>query len=765
MAGAVLGLLLLLPLVLGVPSPPPAAPPPSLPPPRCDPSLAPISGGRGELVAGGEVLLYRCPPGTAPAPTALRRCGPDGSWDPLPGGGTEPPRCQAVWCPAPLEFEQGWFWPRGGRHAPGSVLRYGCAGGFTLRGPPERRCGAGGRWEGPDPVCDDGSGDCPAPAVPPGASMEGSRARFGVEGVVRFRCRPGLQLVGSAERRCLEGGAWSGTEPRCRDPNAFDIPEDVAEAFLASLTQTVETAEANRSHDPTLKRRIRLEAGAALNVFLVLDASRSVSPRDYEDARSALSELVEKIASYGAAPRYGVITFGSQARVVLSPTEPRAADSAWVRERLEGLPLEAHSQAPGTNLAGALRAVYELLVQQERAEQLRGLRPAPVTNSTRHVIVIMTDGQANMGGSPVPVLHQIRELLSIGRDPQNDREDFLDVYAFGLGEDAGDHGELLNALASHKAGEQHVFFLRGTEELQEVFHRMIDESSTLDLCGVSLEFSKAEERERNPWEVTVTVTRPGRGQERCQGSLVSPYFVLTAAHCFTLEDQPAWLGVDIGLRERRGVAGLFLHPEFRLGARRDRGVPEFYDFDVALVQLDRAVPPSPTHRPICIPCTEGASRALRLPERSSCQDHRRLLLPPKNVEAFFLSPRSGAGLQRQKVLLKLGDQRALCEADALRAAPYANVTSLDDVVTPRFLCSGGTEPQVDPNACPGDSGGPVIVTWGKRHFQVGVVSWGVVPVCRQGRAQSHARDFHISVFEVLPWLRERLRDEDLGFLP
>ncbi|KAM4751651.1 complement factor B-like [Cyanocitta cristata] len=349
--------------------------------------------------------------------------------------------------------------------------------------------------------------------------------------------------------------------------------------------------------------------------------------------------------------------------------------------------------------------------------------------------------------------------------PQNDREDFLDVYAFGLGEDAGDHGELLNALASHKAGEQHVFFLRGTEELQEVFHRMIDESSTLDLCGVSLEFSKAEERERNPWEVTVTVTRPGRGQERCQGSLVSPYFVLTAAHCFTLEDQPAWLGVDIGLRERRGVAGLFLHPEFRLGARRDRGVPEFYDFDVALVQLDRAVPPSPTHRPICIPCTEGASRALRLPERSSCQDHRRLLLPPKNVEAFFLSPRSGAGLQRQKVLLKLGDQRALCEADALRAAPYANVTSLDDVVTPRFLCSGGTEPQVDPNACPGDSGGPVVVTWGKRHFQVGVVSWGVVPVCRQGRAQSHARDFHISVFEVLPWLRERLRDEDLGFLP
>ncbi|KAM6989092.1 complement factor B-like [Passerculus sandwichensis] len=152
--------------------------------------------------------------------------------------------------------------------------------------------------------------------------MEGSRARFSVEGVVRFRCRPGLLLVGSAERRCLEGGAWSGTEPRCRDPNSFDTPEDAAEAFLASLTQTVEAAEANRSQEATSKRRIRLDGAGALNVFLVLDASRSVNARDYESARDALGELVEKIASFGAVPRYGVLTFGSEPRVVLSPPDP-----------------------------------------------------------------------------------------------------------------------------------------------------------------------------------------------------------------------------------------------------------------------------------------------------------------------------------------------------------------------------------------------------------------------------------------------------------
>lgn len=52
--------------------------------------------------------------------------------------------------------------------------------------------------------------------------------------------------------------------------------------------------------------------------------------------------------------------------------------------------------------------------------------------------------------------------------------------------------------------------------------------------------------------------------------------------------------------------------------------------------------------------------------------------------------------------------------------------------------------------------------------QVGVISWGVVDVCRDQRrkklAPAHARDFHVNLFQVLPWLKEKLKDEDLGFL-
>lgn len=133
---------------------------------------------------------------------------------------------------------------------------------------------------------------------------------------------------------------------------------------------------------PLEKRRIRLSPGAALNIYLVLDASQSIGPEDFGDARNALRELVEKvappdppvrlprppksppwtplapppipqvppnppdpphhlpppqIASYGAAPHYGIITFGTEARVVLSPMEPQAADGASVDKILEEL--------------------------------------------------------------------------------------------------------------------------------------------------------------------------------------------------------------------------------------------------------------------------------------------------------------------------------------------------------------------------------------------------------------------------------------------
>lgn len=54
-----------------------------------------------------------------------------------------------------------------------------------------------------------------------------------------------------------------------------------------------------------------------------------------------------------------------------------------------------HKVKPGTNIYKALTAVYEMMISQEADERRRGLNPPPVSNSTRHVIILLTDGEEN----------------------------------------------------------------------------------------------------------------------------------------------------------------------------------------------------------------------------------------------------------------------------------------------------------------------------------------------------------------------------------
>ncbi|EDL83449.1 complement factor B, isoform CRA_b [Rattus norvegicus] len=721
-----------------------------------------IKGGSFQLLQDGQALEYLCPSGFYPYPVQTRTCKSTGSWSVLQTRDqkiVKKAECRAIRCPRPQDFENGEFWPRSPYYNLSDQISFQCYDGYTLRGSANRTCQENGRWDGQTAICDDGAGYCPNPGIPIGTRKVGSQYRL--EDTVTYHCSRGLVLRGSQQRRCQEGGSWSGTEPSCQDSFMYDSPQEVAEAFLSSLTETIEGADAEDGHSPgeQQKRKIILDPSGSMNIYMVLDGSDSIGASNFTGAKRCLANLIEKVASYGVKPRYGLVTYATVPKVLVRVSEERSSDADWVTEKLNQISYEDHKLKSGTNTKKALQAVYSMM-------SWPGDAPPEGWNRTRHVIIIMTDGLHNMGGDPVTVIEDIRDLLDIGRDRKNPREDYLDVYVFGVGPLVDPVN--INALASKKNNEQHVFKVKDMEDLENVFYKMIDETKSLGLCGMVWEHQKGGDYYKQPWQAKISVTRPLKGHENCMGAVVSEYFVLTAAHCFTVEDQKHSIKVNVeGKRRDLEIEEVLFHPNYDINGKKAEGISEFYDYDVALIKLKTKLKYSQTLRPICLPCTEGTTRALRLPQTATCKQHKEELLPMKDVKALFVSE-EGKKLTRKEVYIKNGEKKASCERDATKAQGYEKVKVASEVVTPRFLCTGGVDPYADPNTCKGDSGGPLIVHKRSRFIQVGVISWGVVDVCKDPRRQqlvpSYARDFHINLFQVLPWLKEKLKDEDLGFL-
>uniref|UniRef100_A0A8V8TNU0 Complement factor B n=1 Tax=Homo sapiens TaxID=9606 RepID=A0A8V8TNU0_HUMAN len=644
-----------------------------------------IKGGSFRLLQEGQALEYVCPSGFYPYPVQTRTCRSTGSWSTLKTQDQKTVRkaeCRAIHCPRPHDFENGEYWPRSPYYNVSDEISFHCYDGYTLRGSANRTCQVNGRWSGQTAICDNGAGYCSNPGIPIGTRKVGSQYRL--EDSVTYHCSRGLTLRGSQRRTCQEGGSWSGTEPSCQDSFMYDTPQEVAEAFLSSLTETIEGVDAEDGHGPgeQQKRKIVLDPSGSMNIYLVLDGSDSIGASNFTGAKKCLVNLIEKVASYGVKPRYGLVTYATYPKIWVKVSEADSSNADWVTKQLNEINYEDHKLKSGTNTKKALQAVYSMMSWPDDV-------PPEGWNRTRHVIILMTDGLHNMGGDPITVIDEIRDLLYIGKDRKNPREDYLDVYVFGVGPLVNQVN--INALASKKDNEQHVFKVKDMENLEDVFYQMIDESQSLSLCGMVWEHRKGTDYHKQPWQAKISVIRPSKGHESCMGAVVSEYFVLTAAHCFTVDDKEH--SIKVSVEEE--------------------------------------------------------------------------LLPAQDIKALFVSEEEKK-LTRKEVYIKNGDKKGSCERDAQYAPGYDKVKDISEVVTPRFLCTGGVSPYADPNTCRGDSGGPLIVHKRSRFIQVGVISWGVVDVCknqkRQKQVPAHARDFHINLFQVLPWLKEKLQDEDLGFL-
>ncbi|KAH0630501.1 hypothetical protein JD844_013567 [Phrynosoma platyrhinos] len=194
-----------------------------------------------------------------------------------------------------------------------------------------------------------------------------------------------------------------------------------------------------------------------------------------------------------------------------------------------------------------------------------------------NLVVVL--GKSNMGGSPKKAVDSIEDLVNV----RANRKDYLgesskpvfiarlpvcfihsDIYAFGVGNLEVDWSAM-NEIASKKPGERHAFILKNPEELKMAFEDVL-----------------------------------GGGQRRL----------------------PIKRRID--------------HELYNVRAKLAQGIQEFYDYDISLLELENPVrfggristnanPTSDLNllcRPICLPCTEGANKALKKkPGTTTCKDH------------------------------------------------------------------------------------------------------------------------------------------------
>uniref|UniRef100_A0A672QA57 C3/C5 convertase n=1 Tax=Sinocyclocheilus grahami TaxID=75366 RepID=A0A672QA57_SINGR len=646
----------------------------------------------------GSVLTYHCKAGHYPFPASQRVCDKDGEWSAmrLPNGKrTLNAVCKEILCPAQLQLDNGQLWPRRQWFRIGEKQTFSCHEGFVLTGSAERNCTQWGVWTGSTPVCDDQSEDCKNPGTPPGALRSGERFLIGDK--VHYLCQSGLDILGPSERQCLDSREWSGAEPRCYAQYSFDQPDVIAQALGGSLTAVMDVSLPDfKKKAQSLGRTVRVAEGR-LNVFILLDTSASISQESFHLAKNATIQLVRKLDSYEVNMRFDIVSYASEPKEIVSITNDLSQDVHYVLRKLKEFSDKSHGSKRGTNLHKALERVYNqlALLRENKRRQF---------NETQNVIIIATDGHANMGPSPQSILPMIRNLF--GYKPSSvdhTQEELLDVYVFAVGQEV--NRKELTGIASSKKDEQHIFVLKDYRHLGLVFNQMISDSAVTK-CGL------AQEEQHNS---ETTYTRPWHVNIIWVGKFISGVLMKFHRLLFSME--------------------LFLHPQFNLRGLKDKNVKEFYDYDIALIRMSENITISMKARPICLPCTGSSNRALRLGPDSTCDQHS-----------------EGECIQKARSTINVHSTASLLE-----------------VITDRFMCTGGTEKNRHEMTCKGDSGGALFLRKRMRYFQVAVVSWGTKQICGSQTDVRvdwplDARDFHISVFSLMPWLKQHLHEE-LAFLP
>ncbi|XP_056879363.1 ovochymase-1 isoform X1 [Takifugu flavidus] len=222
-----------------------------------------------------------------------------------------------------------------------------------------------------------------------------------------------------------------------------------------------------------------------------------------------------------------------------------------------------------------------------------------------------------------------------------------------------------------------------------------------------------------PWQVSLQfATMPA-----CGGAIISPLWVLSAAHCFKRYNKAAFWTVLAGKHDLDnpheagqqvvGVSGIINHHHYNTRTKEN---------DLSLLRLQQPLLFNHLVRPIDIwtgtlpsfsmcTITGWGSTRENGPRVNRLQEVNVTVLPPETCDQYYLGR-----------------------------------------IRPSMFCAGRDQGGVD--ACQGDSGGPLSCFTGSRYELAGLVSWGV------GCGRSNKPGVYTKLQQNIHWMSDIMNDQN-----